>query len=201
MGKSRGLPWWLFALNIALLAALALWLFATYGYNEEGLVWFTRWTARVSFTFFIAAFVASALVRLKSGPAGKWLVRNRRYLGLNFALAHAVHLWALVTFFQMSGERVELVTIIFGGLAYVLAAAMAATSNDFSVRKLRRNWRRLHLTGVWYVWVIFTYTFLGQALEKPGYWAVMAVALAAPALRFLAWQKKRPKKPKPVSAA
>ncbi|MDA0339714.1 MAG: hypothetical protein O2910_07750 [Proteobacteria bacterium] len=157
------------------------------------MVWFRRWTARVSFAFFIAAFVASALVRLNSGAAGKWLLRNRRYLGLNFALTRAVHLWALVTFFRLSGERVEAVTIVFGGLAYFLAAALAATSNDFSVRKLGKNWRRLHLTGVWYVWVIFTYTFLGQALEKPGYWAVMMVALAAPALRLLASQKMRAK--------
>jgi DMSO/TMAO reductase YedYZ heme-binding membrane subunit len=184
VSKTRSVPWWLFAANVVVLACLAWWLISTYGYNAEGMVWYTRWTARVSFTFFTLAFVASAIVRLSAGDVGKWLLRNRRYLGLNFALAHGAHLAALIRWHQMTGIEVEPVTILLGGLAYVLAALMAVTSNDFSVRKLGRNWRRLHLFGVWYLWVVFTYTFLGQALEKPAYWVVVIVALLAARLRL-----------------
>jgi len=193
MSRTRRIPWSLYGLNLLLLACLAyLAAGGPAGFDADAARVYTRWTARVSFSFFVAAFTASALVRLAPNPVFGSLLRNRRYLGLNFALAHLVHLAALAAFFRLSGEQPEVVTLVFGGLAFVLVAILAATSNDRSVRALGRNWRRLHLVGVWYLWVIFTYTWLGQALNHGGlYWPILAIAIAAALLRFLPWLRGR----------
>src|SRR5207247_2125659 len=50
-----------------------------------------RVTALVSATFFLAAFTASAWRRLRPTPTTRWLLRNRRYLGLSFAAPPLVH--------------------------------------------------------------------------------------------------------------
>jgi DMSO/TMAO reductase YedYZ heme-binding membrane subunit len=38
---------------------------------------------------------------------------------------------------------------VLGGIGYVLIAMMAITSNNWSVRALGRNWKRLHTFGIY----------------------------------------------------
>ncbi len=94
----------------------------------------------------------------------------------------------------------ELIAIIGGGGAYVFIAAMALTSNDWSVRKLGpKVWGRLHLAGVWYVWAIFMNSYVGRlASETPPepkwiFAFTTALGIAALGLRIAAWMKKRRK--------
>lgn len=54
-----------------------------------------RWTARAGLPLFLAAFLASTLVRRWPGPATRAVLRRRRQWGLGFALAHTIHLVAL----------------------------------------------------------------------------------------------------------
>jgi hypothetical protein len=77
------------------------------------------------------------------------------------------------------------VTVVFGGLAYALLAAMLATSFDRSAAWLgRRRWRALHTTGIWYISFIFASTYAPAALRSPLYFALAALALGTPALRL-----------------
>ena len=94
--------------------------------------------------------------------ASRWLIRNRRYVGINFAIAHTVHLGALASYFLYLGIAPDTATLLGGGLAYTLIFAMAATSNDWSVNKLGPNWRRLHSVGLHYIWFVFLITYLGR---------------------------------------
>src|SRR5690606_37151534 len=97
----------------------------------------------------------------------RWLKRNRRYMGLSFALAHFLHLGAIVAYFASIGEMPDVVTIIGGGGAYVFIALLALTSNDWSVRKLGpKAWRRLHLVGISYVWLIFMNSYIGRLTSE-----------------------------------
>jgi len=193
--KARKMPALPFALVLGLTAIWLVLFFGLNGVNADTALGLTRITARTSVFFFLAAFTASALLKLWRTEAARFLVMNRRYIGLSFALAHFIHLGALIAFFAVSGERPGLVTIIGGGGAYLFIALMAATSNDRSVRKLGPNWRRLHLTGSWYVWVIFLNSYAGRVAEgREPRWMFAGLAfllIAAAGLRIAAWVKGR----------
>lgn len=127
----------------------------------------TRFTARISLFIFALVFTASALHKLFRSASTAELVRNRRSFGISFAFSHTVHLFALATFLRLSGNEAPKLTLIFGGLAYVIIYVMAFTSNDWSVKKLgARNWKMLHKIGIFYIWFIFFVTYLRRLLPS-----------------------------------
>jgi hypothetical protein len=176
-----------FALLYAAIAASA-------GVGEEGLRICIRASARVSVVLFTLAFSASSLHALWRTPASAWCLRNRRQLGLAFALSHFLHLiflaW-LAAAVPGSLDRSPGV-LLGGGLAYVAIALMAATSSDRAQAWLgMRRWRRLHRVGAWYVWILFAQSYLPRALASPAYLPLALLMLAAPALRLLAVLRAR----------
>lgn len=194
----KRIPWWLFAAVLGVAAAIAAGSLAFWGTGSEGLVHITRYTARFAFLIFIVVFATGALAQLFPSATTRWLKRNRRYLGLSFALAHFIHLGALTSFFIAIGEAPDIVTIIGGGGAYVLIAAMALTSNDWSVRTLGpKIWRRLHLVGIAYVWLIFMNSYIGRLTsetppEPKVIFAITAgLGFLALGLRVAAWIARR----------
>jgi methionine sulfoxide reductase heme-binding subunit len=124
-----------------------------------------RWTARAALPVFLVAYLASSLFRISPSPLTKSLVRRRRQWGLGFALAHTIHLGALATNVLIFGPSREPETLVGGGLAYLLILLMALTSNDWSVKKLGRNWKRLHGFGIHYIWLIFTISYAGRLAD------------------------------------
>jgi methionine sulfoxide reductase heme-binding subunit len=90
----------------------------------------------------------------------KWLLKNRRLIGvLSFLLALG-HGYLLVEkrdfdFFDLSTYWVY----IQGVSTFIIFTLLAITSNDWSVKRLKKNWKRLHnLTYLamflltWHVW-------------------------------------------------
>lgn len=175
-------------------AALAA-LFAGLGSGatiDEGWKLAARFTARVSFWVFLLAYVASAWKRLWPGEFARQLVRNRRGLGLAFAAAHTVHLVALVQYDRVTAQVPDAVTLVVGGGAYVAMFAMAATSNDASVRALGRHWRTLHRVGVHWLWFVFTFSYAGRvAAGDPFFAPMLAAALGGLGLRIAAGPRGR----------
>ena len=160
----------------------------------EGAHLAARYTARVAFLVFVVVYLASSLPTLWPGDLTRGLLRNRRAWGLGFALAHSVHLCALVTYLNMIGQPPSALTLVGGGLAYGLMFAMAATSNDGVMRRMGRWWRRLHSVGIHWLWIVFAFTYLGRLSdpERAAQGAVLLpVALAALALRLAAWWVRR----------
>jgi DMSO/TMAO reductase YedYZ heme-binding membrane subunit len=135
-----------------------------HGSGVEGLRHATRWTARASAVFFAILFAASALSRM-GGPSVAAALADRRGLGLSFAGAHFVYAGCIVALFWAMGEWPPTVTLVGGGLAYVLLGAMVATSTDAARRLLGASWKRLHLGGLWYIWLIFVQSYLGRVAE------------------------------------
>jgi hypothetical protein len=62
--------------------------------DVEGIRLVIRLTARVSLVLFSLAFTAAALARSLPNVWTRWQRRNRRYLGVSFAISHGVHLIA-----------------------------------------------------------------------------------------------------------
>ena len=182
------------ALGMALLLLVA---FLGAGWSEEAVRVVIRWTARVGIVLFAAAFSAGPLRSLWRVESTRWMVTNRRGLGLSFALVHTTHLAALVVlgleFPDPFVDGLDVVTLVGGGLAYVFMGGMAATSNDAAVRWLGpQRWRRLHTVGGWYILIIFAQTYGPRALlGAPHDLALTALTLAVPALRFARWRRRR----------
>ena len=63
--------------------------------DVEALRLVIRSTARTSLNLFAMAFAAGALVELAPNGFTRWQRRNRRPLGVSFAVSHAIHLVAL----------------------------------------------------------------------------------------------------------
>ena len=90
--------WRLFVAIAVVLIAFALTAFALYPDAAEGSRAAIRLTARTSFLLFLAAFTASSFATLLPGPFTRFLLRERRIIGLSFAFSHLLHAVAITSF-------------------------------------------------------------------------------------------------------
>lgn len=181
--------------SAALLASQAL-IFAAGGTDEAGIRKLVAGSARIAVVLFLAVFVAAPARRFWPGPTTRWLMRNRRYLGVSFGVAHFIHLFdiALLALLLGNGFEINAVTLFGGGLAYVLLALMMLTSFDRTARWLGpRRWKWLHRAGLFWLWVIFMQSYTGRAVvERTPNSLVLALALwSALGLRIAAWRAQR----------
>ena len=178
-----------------LLSAMALWIVVSHGGNVEGVRLAIRATARTSLVLFALAFTAGALVELLPSEATSWQRRNRRYLGVSFAVSHFIHLGAIVALATLDRELfwklTNVTTIVLAGTAYLFIAAMAATSFDRSAAWLGpRKWRLLHLVGGWYIWISFAVAIGKRVPLDPFYWPMAALVLAIAVVRVIAMSRR-----------
>ena len=79
--------------------------------------------------------------------AAQWLIRHRRDLGVAsfaYALGHtAIYLWDKDGLRRVLEQAAE-TQYWTGWLAFALFVPLAVTSNDASMRWLKRGWKRLH---------------------------------------------------------
>jgi DMSO/TMAO reductase YedYZ heme-binding membrane subunit len=188
-------------------AAVQLAIFAcvvwVYGTDEEGIRTLVRATARVSFLFFLPVYAASSARRLWPSSATRWMLANRRYLGVSFFVAHALHLDSIWMLSLLLGDSfsMDAQTLYGGGLAYLFAFAMAATSSNRAAAKLgARRWGLLHRAGIHYIWYIWAFTWLPTTFASPLYAVFSALTVGAAGLRFAAW-RARAVKPQVAAAA
>ncbi len=127
-----------------------------------------EWTLRL----LLLTLAATPLKRL-SGWA--WPLRLRRMLGLFaffYALLHlSTYLW-LDQFFdwpEIGADILKRPFITVGMLAFALMLPLAATSNRAAVRRLGRNWKRLHRLA-----------YLAPALGVLHYWWLVKADVLAP---------------------
>ncbi|VAW83216.1 Protein-methionine-sulfoxide reductase heme-binding subunit MsrQ [hydrothermal vent metagenome] len=149
-----------------------------------------EWTLR----FLLITLLATPLKRLFSW---RWPIRVRRMLGLFaffYASLHlATYLW-LDQFFDWGEIWLDILDrpfITVGMLAFVLLLPLALTSNHTMVRRLGRNWKRLHrlayiipLLGVIHYWWLVKADILAPLL----YGVVLAGLLG---LRFISNTRQR----------
>lgn len=178
-----------------MLAAMAGWLVIGNGGDVEGIRLAIRMTARTSLVLFVLAFTASAMVELAPGGFTRWQRRNRRYLGVSFAVSHFIHLAAILSLAAIDRalfwKLTNVTTIVLAGTAYLFIAAMAATSFDRAVAWMGPGrWRLLHLIGGWYVWISFAVA-VGKRVPFDGfYWPMAVLVLAAGAVRLMAMMRR-----------
>jgi hypothetical protein len=143
-----------------------------------------RATARTSLFFFLIAFLASSFAKVFRTEFTRWLLRNRRYFGLSFAVSHLFHLIFILTLNHlMKGELFQSYPVqifIGGGLGYVFILLMSLTSNDRAVKLLGiRRWKILHFVGAYYLWFVFFFTYFGDATRHPLFFSLTLALIAA----------------------
>jgi hypothetical protein len=182
-----------------LMATLTTVLLVVYGAGAPGLRVVIRVTARTSLALFTGAFTASALATAYPTPLTSWLLRNRRYLGVSFAVSHLIHLVAIIALAYAAPDfQLAHATLIGGGLAYVFIAAMTATSFDRSAAWLGpRAWRTLHSAGVYYIWFIFFISYAPRAAQSIAYVPLALILVAALGIRVLG--RRRVVRPVPAA--
>ena len=196
--------WCLFSLLvfIASIVVVGCW-FITDLSGEQEYRHMIRVSVRCSLPLLIMAFTASALRRLWPGEVSVWLVRNRKYLGLAFS---AVMLWQILFIVLLISTGANLfppgpaaLFIVSDLIGYMLLLSMTVTSFEMARSRLSPvAWKRLHRTGIYYIWAIYLYSFpIGiyfsrdNHMEVAGYGFLFFVTLAAGILRLLAWGKDR----------
>jgi len=189
--------WRLTGVLSLLMTAMALYFLSVDGWDAEGIRLVIRATARTSLVLFVLAFTASAMVELLPSEVTRWQRRNRRYLGVSFAVSHLIHLIAIVSLASVDKalfwKLTNINTIVLAGTAYLFIAAMAATSFDRTAAWLGpRKWRLLHLLGGWYIWISFAVAVGKRVPLDRFYWPMAALVLAAGLVRLAAmWRRNR----------
>jgi hypothetical protein len=182
------------ALAVALMCAA---LVIAYGSGEVGLRSVVRNTARTSFLFFVTAFVARALHSLRRTRASLWLGENQPYLYASFAASHLIHAAAIFALAAATrGESLEgrgATTLIGGGgsVAYLFIALAAAPAFPRAARFVESHPRvsALRAFGLYYVWVIFMFSYGGRAVQSSFYRPFALTLVAALALRVIALRR------------
>lgn len=181
---------WLILGAALFLTALLLVSHPPYSDPRDYIGYALRITAWLSFSFFLVAYVARPLTQLFDAgwrrQLGEYAVAQRRYFGLGAAFIHTVHFGYVVVFLLSPGGGAELLTVVFGGAAFVLLWAMAITSNRRAMLALGPRWKLLHRVGMHYLWFIFTFTLFGRVGLSLVSSLLFALALFAALLRFAA---------------
>lgn len=184
------------ALVLVMLMAAIL---ATKGADEAGLRAVVRTSAQTSLVLFTTAFGASSLYAVWPTASTRWMLHNRRYIGVSFAVSHFIHLIAIVALAVRLGAKFKLdpATLVGGGLAYVFIAAMTATSFDRTAAWIgARAWRRLHTAGGYYIWFIFFISYAPRAaIASLWYAPVVFILLGVIGLRVVVRLRSRRRTP------
>jgi DMSO/TMAO reductase YedYZ heme-binding membrane subunit len=151
-------------------------------------------SVRYALPLFLVAFTASSLATLWPSAFTRWLLANRRYIGLAFAFAMAWHFSSVAYTIGSFGNPLNAKATALDVIGFVFLLLLTLTSFRSGARRLSRaNWRRLHKTGVYVIWLV-AITIYFHSVRNGGdlfHRVVFAALLAAWMLRIAAWARKR----------
>ena len=126
-----------------------------------------------------------------------WPLTFKRPLGLYTFLYAVMHYFVFTSAFGFAVGPAAAATVssfmLFSGfVGLALMAPLALTSNRFSMKKLGRNWKRLHyLTYAVAIFVILHLFALGQGIPLAMFYTLLlAVRIPAVRQRIVRWRKQ-----------
>ena len=134
------------------------------GFSEPTLRVNIRWSARFAAVFFAFAYMASSLQYFIKGRFTFWLMSNRKYWGISYAIVHIIHLAFLillqVQFHPVFGKAV-LSSLLGGGVAYLFTFWMFFSSFESIKTQISRSfWKWSHTLGGYWIWSIFMISYV-----------------------------------------
>lgn len=210
--------WWLFSLiSVPMSLLIAAEMLRVGLATGEAVSHMIGYAVRWAIPFIFLVIAASSIHILFPSAVSQWLLRNRKYLGLCFAVAMG---WqGLFILIVSTVHREYYFSDIFyfrdeleGTVGYLFLAAMTVTSFQFARKRITRvRWKIIHTCGVYFLWAypfsvywwnLFYYPNL-EPFESPRPWdyALYAFGFAAVAVRIAAWGKQRLAAADPASLA
>jgi DMSO/TMAO reductase YedYZ heme-binding membrane subunit len=194
--------WRLFWLiSIPLSAVMVVELTGTDMSTGSGASHMIGFSVRFAVPFIFLVVAASSVQSLFPGPFPMWWLRNRKYIGMCFAVAMA---WQGAFIFIMSNffrdfyyEDIYLLRDeLEGSIGYIFLTAMVVTSFPFGRKYLsQKQWKLLHKSAIYFLWAYpfsvywwnLSYYDNPQPIDYIFYW----MGFIAFTLRIAAWGKKR----------
>ena len=169
--------------------------------TEAGISAMIGFSVRWAVPFIYLVVAISSLQILFPGPVPAWLLRNRKYIGMCFAVAMA---WQGAFIFTMSmffrdyyyEDIYFLRDELEGSVGYIFLVAMVVTSFQFARKHLTsKQWKLIHKSGLYFLWAYpfsvywwnLYYYENPQPIDHVYYW----IGFLAFALRIAAWRKQR----------
>jgi len=169
--------------------------------SGEGVSSMIQLSVRCAIPWLYLAFATSSIQVLFPGLLSRWLLRNRKFIGLCFAAAMAWQLLFIVWLTTVHNdyyikEVYVLRDALEGIMGYIFLIAMTLTSFKFGRKRLKpRQWKYLHKLGIYSLW-IYAFSVYWWALfyypepiwiDYAYYWG----GFLAWSLRIAAWRKKQ----------
>ena len=167
------------------------------GVNVDAFLVALRILTKTSFLLFLLVFVTRPLHDLFGNRNTAWMLANRRYLGLTFAVWHLMHWPILASLLALVGpaefwEAFSDIIVPAGGVLVVITL-LAVTSNNASQRFFgKRVWGAIHTVGIYIIWVWFAKVYVLSKLPeiasfsaKPYIFVYVSLLFAAMALRLI----------------
>ena len=190
---------WLITLPISTVMAFAM--ISADLSSARGVSSMIELAVRCAVPLLFVTFAASSVNVLFPGAFGRWLLRNRKDIGLSFAAAMAWQLffilWMVTRHTEYYVEQVYALSDVIEGVGgYLLLIAMVLTSFRFGRSRLSaKQWKLLHTFGIYWLWTYAWITYWWAlfynnqpvVLDYAYYWA----GFLAWGLRMAAWTRKR----------
>lgn len=190
---------WLISVPISLLIVVEM--LGTDISSGPGVSTMIGYSVRLAVPFIFLVVAASSVQILFPGPFPMWWLRNRKYLGLCFAVAMvwqgAFILIMSVFFREYYFEEIYLLRDeLEGSIGYIFLPAMVVTSFHFGRKHLSSTqWKLLHKSGIYFLfaypfsvyWWNLSYYENPQPIDYVFYWSGFLAFTA----RIAAWGKKR----------
>ncbi len=175
-------------ISIILYSSFGIGLVFIYGFSYHTISDTIRATAKVSLVLFAIIFIASPLHTLRPSNFTRWLLSQRKNIAIVFGITFLMsHIILICLLFYMNSakiwDRIQWTDIYGGGLGLVLLSLMLITSfNKFSVSVKPEVWKRLHIIGLYCLWIIFTFDqvenyFLKSPPGSPEYYIPFLILL------------------------
>ena len=186
--------WRLFwALALGVSGAISFGLSLTDLHTARGTEFIIQYSVLCALPCLLVAFTASSFAAVWPNRSTRWLLSNRRYFGLAFAFGMAWHFSFVAYYVSSFGNPLRPLDLAldFIGLSFLLAMTLTSFRR-FARRLSPANWRRLHKTGIYTLWLLPTYFYLDD-FGRDGdtfYLAMFSVLLAAAAVRIIACSRQ-----------
>ncbi len=204
---NEGRLFWLIAIPMSIAMVIAL--MGADMSSGPGVSKMIQFSVRFAVPFIYLVVAASSVQILFPGPFPMWWLRNRKYIGMCFAVAMA---WQGTFIFIMSNffreyyfEDVYLLRDeIEGSIGYIFLPAMVVTSFHFGRKHLNlKQWKLLHKSAIYFLWAYpfsvywwnLSYYPNPQPIDYVFYWS----GFFAFALRIAAWGRQRQKAAKRIA--
>ena len=174
----------------AVAVMLAVGAVAIAGTGRHGLEVGLRLTAGWAFPFLAAAYAAPALAALRGRPSDPRLQEVRSWLWRAFGAIFVVHLVLIACLVLFAAVTPLALSVLGGGLAYLLIGGIVLTSFDSFRAKLGSGWVNLLRLGEHWIFAVFTLTMASAVAEGVVAWLpALLVALGIYAARLVTWRR------------